>query len=36
MKRLFCVLLALLMLFFTFVPAIAEDKQVSSKLSAEV
>ena len=36
MKRLFCVLLALLMLFFTLVPAIAEDKQVSSKLSAEV
>ena len=36
MKRLFCVLLTLLMLFFTLVPAIAEDKQVSSKLSAEV
>lgn len=36
MKRLFCVLLALLMLFFTLVPAIAEDKQVYSKLSAEV
>lgn len=36
MKRLFCVLLALLMLVFTLVPAIAEDKQVYSKLSAEV
>lgn len=36
MKRLSCVLLALLMLFFTLVPAIAEDKQVYSKLSAEV
>lgn len=36
MKRLFCVLLALLMLCFTFVPAIAEDKQVNSKLSIEV
>lgn len=36
MKRLFCVLLALLMLFFTLVPAIAEDKQVNSKLSAAV
>lgn len=33
MKRLFCVLLALLMLCFTFVPTIAEDKQVNSKLS---
>lgn len=36
MKRLFCVLLALLMLCFTFVPTIAEDKQVNSKLSTEV
>ena len=36
MKRLFCVLLALLMLFSTLVPAIAEDKQVYSKLSSEI
>lgn len=36
MKRLFCVLLALLMLCFTFVPTFAEDKQVNSKLSTEV